>query len=146
MERHADVELTIRVEESEMIEHLVDSGEVHLGISALDATLKSIDAIRIYDDPIVFITPPDSFDEESGPPVDVVEALLGNYLLTHHHPVYWDRFASPFTQTCPGRAHDESDAGAYRETIHPGRVGCFLPPPLDRPARTDRRPAHATAF
>ena len=40
MERHPDVEMTIRMEDSVVIEQLVDTGEVHLGISAIDANSK----------------------------------------------------------------------------------------------------------
>lgn len=140
MERHPDVEVTIRVEESEMIEHLVDSGEVHLGISALDATLKSIDAIRIYDDPVVFITPPDSFDEESGPPVDVVEALLGNYLLTHHHPVYWADLLVLLHKHIPGvRTMKVTQAHIAKRFIQEGLGVSFLPHSIVRRELTEGR-------
>lgn len=102
MENHPDVELTIRVEESELIERLVDIGEVNLGISALDATIKNIESERIYEDPIVFVMPTDRYDEESGPPIDVREALTDYYLLTHHHPVYWDDLLFTLKKHVPG--------------------------------------------
>ncbi|MEH7392354.1 LysR family transcriptional regulator [Bacillus sp. JJ1474] len=90
MESHPDVEISIRVEESANIEQLVDNGDVHLGISALDTKLKNIESIPIYDDPILFVISPDSYDEESGPPIDALEVLQKDYVFTHHHPVYWD--------------------------------------------------------
>ncbi|GEN83022.1 HTH-type transcriptional regulator CitR [Sporosarcina luteola] len=102
MENHPDVELTIRVEESELIERLVDAGEVNLGISALDATIKNIESERIYEDPIVFVMPTDHYDEESGPPIDVREALTDHYLFTHHHPVYWDDLLFTLKKHVPG--------------------------------------------
>ncbi len=90
MESHPEVEISIRVEESDNIEQLVDNEDVHLGISALDAKFKNIESIRMYEDPILFVISPDTYDEESGPPIDVSEVLQKNYIFTHHHPVYWD--------------------------------------------------------
>ncbi|WP_252502359.1 LysR family transcriptional regulator [Sporosarcina sp. Marseille-Q4943] len=140
MEKHEDVELTIRVEESEMIERLVDSGEVHLGISALDAALKGIESIRVYDDPIVFITPTDSYDEESGPPVDVEEALLGNYLLTHHHPVYWDDLLVVLHKHVPGvRTMKVTQAHIAKRFIQEGLGVSFLPHSIVRRELTEGR-------
>lgn len=128
MERHEEVELTIRVEESEMIERLVDSGEVNLGISALDATLKNIESQRIYEDPIIFIMPTDSYDEESGPQIDVKEALMNNYLLTHHHPVYWDELLFTLNKHVPGiRTMKVTQAHIAKRFIQEGIGVSFLP-------------------
>ncbi|MCM3711691.1 LysR family transcriptional regulator [Sporosarcina luteola] len=140
MEKHADVELTIRVEESEKIERLVDAGEVHLGISALDAALKGIESIRIYDDPIVFITPTDSYDEESGPPVDVEEMLIGNYLLTHHHPVYWEDLLVVLRKHVPGvRTMKVTQAHIAKRFIQEGLGVSFLPHSIVRRELTEGR-------
>jgi len=140
IEKHADVELTIRVEESEMIERLVDSGEVQLGISALDATLKGIESIRVYDDPIVFITSMDSYDEESGPPVDVEESLLGNYLLTHHHPVYWDDLLVVLHKHVHGvRTMKVTQAYIAKRFIQEGLGVSFLPHSIVRRELTEGR-------
>ncbi|MCK1998703.1 LysR family transcriptional regulator [Psychrobacillus psychrodurans] len=90
MKLQPDLEITIRVEESYLIEGLVDSGVVNIGISALDAQTKGIESITIYEDPILFVMPVDIYDEESGPPIDIKGVLQNNYLFTHHHPVFWD--------------------------------------------------------
>ncbi|WP_339251397.1 LysR family transcriptional regulator [Sporosarcina sp. FSL W8-0480] len=128
MERHGEVELTIRVEESEMIERLVDSGEVNLGISALNATLKDIESHRIYEDPIVFVMPTDSYDEESGPQIDVKEALINNYLLTHHHPVYWDELLFTLNKHIPGiRTMKVTQTHIAKRFIQEGIGVSFLP-------------------
>ncbi|MDW0116924.1 LysR family transcriptional regulator [Sporosarcina thermotolerans] len=128
MERHEEVELTIRVEESELIERLVDSGEVNLGISALDATLKNIESQRIYEDPIIFVMPTDSYDEESGPQIDVKEALMINYLLTHHHPVYWDELLFTLNKQIPGiRTMKVTQAHIAKRFIQEGIGVSFLP-------------------
>lgn len=87
---HPDVEISIRIEESTNIEQLVDSGEVHLGISAIDAKFKNIESIKIYEDPILFIMAPDQYDDETGPPIDVSEVLQNEFVFTDFHPGYWD--------------------------------------------------------
>lgn len=140
MESHPDVELTIRVEESEQIEKLVDEGEVHLGISALDATLRNMESIRIYDDPIVFVMPVDSYDEESGPPIDVYEALLDNYLLTHHHPVFWDPLLVVLKKHVPGiRTMKVTQAHVAKRFIQEGLGNSFLPHSIVRRELTEGR-------
>ena len=90
MKLQPDLEITIRVEESYLIEGLVDSGAVNIGISALDAQTKGVESITIYEEPILFVMPVDIYDEESGPPIDISGVLQNNYLFTHHHPVFWD--------------------------------------------------------
>lgn len=90
MKLQPDLEITIRVEESYLIEGLVDSGAVNIGISALDAQTKGVESITIYKEPILFVMPVDIYDEESGPPIDLKGVLQTNYLFTHHHPVFWD--------------------------------------------------------
>lgn len=92
MKLQPDLEIHIRVEESYLIEDLVDAGEVNIGISALDAQRKGVESISFYEDPILFVMPVDTYDEESGPPIDIKEVLQKNYLFTHHHPVFWDDF------------------------------------------------------
>ncbi|MEI4770573.1 LysR family transcriptional regulator [Psychrobacillus sp. FJAT-51614] len=90
MDKHPNLEVSIRVEESSTIEELVWQGDVHIGISALDATRKEIQSVELFEDPILFVVPSDGYDEESGPIVNPYEYLSRNYLFTHHHPVYWD--------------------------------------------------------
>jgi len=128
MERHHDVELSIRVEESENIEQLVDNGDVHLGISALDATFKNIESILIYEDPILFIMPTDPYDEESGPAIDVSDELQKNYLFTHHHPVYWDDLLFTLGKHIPGiRTMKVTQAHIAKRFIQEGLGVSFLP-------------------
>ena len=128
MKRHPDVELSIRIEESEMIEQLVDNGAAHLGISALDATFKNIESILIYEDPILFIMPTDPYDEESGPPIDVSHALRENHLFTHHHPVYWDDLLFILNKNIPGiRTMKVTQAHIAKRFIQEGLGVSFLP-------------------
>lgn len=128
IERHKDIEISIRIEESETIEYLVDNGDVHLGISALDAKLKNIESIRIYEDPILFITPTDKYDEESGPSIDILDVLRKNYLFTHHHPVFWDDLLFTLNKHISGiRTMKVTQAHIAKRFIQEGLGVSFLP-------------------
>ncbi|MEH7522224.1 LysR family transcriptional regulator [Bacillus sp. JJ1503] len=128
MESHPDVEISIRVEESANIEQLVDNGDVHLGISALDTKLKNIESIPIYDDPILFVISPDSYDEESGPPIDALEVLQKDYVFTHHHPVYWDSLLNKLNKHVKRiRTMKVTQAHIVKRFIQEGLGISFLP-------------------
>ncbi|MEH7380261.1 LysR family transcriptional regulator [Bacillus sp. JJ1533] len=128
MESHPEVEISIRVEESDIIEQLVDNGDVHLGISALDAKFKNIESIRIYEDPILFVISPDTYDEESGPPIDVLEVLQKDYVFTHHHPVYWDNLLNKLNKHVNTlRTMKVTQAHIVKRFIQEGLGISFLP-------------------
>ncbi len=128
IDRHKDIEISIRIEESEAIEQLVDNGDVHLGISALDSKYKNIESIHMYEDPTLFIMPTDKYDEESGPPIDVPDVLRMNYLLTHHHPVFWDDLLFTLNKHISGiRTMKVTQAHIAKRFIQEGLGVSFLP-------------------
>ena len=128
LKRHPDLEINIRVEESHLIEELVDTGEVNVGISAIDSQKKNIESISIYEDPILFLMPFDGFDEENGPPIDVKEILQKNYLFTHHHPVFWDELLLKLNKHVVGlRTMKVTQAHITKRFIQEGLGVSFLP-------------------
>ncbi|MEH7222863.1 LysR family transcriptional regulator [Bacillus sp. JJ1566] len=128
MESHPEVEISIRVEESDSIEQLVDNGDVHLGISALDAKFKNIESIRMYEDPILFVVSPDIYDEESGPPIDASEVLQKDYVFTHHHPVYWDNLLNKLNKHVNHiRTMKVTQAHIVKRFVQEGLGVSFLP-------------------
>ncbi|GLC89107.1 LysR family transcriptional regulator [Lysinibacillus piscis] len=128
MEKHPDVEMTIRVEESADIEQLVESGDVHLGISAINTKLKNIESICIYEDPILFVIPPDIYDEESGPPIDVMDVLQKEYIFTHHHPLFWTDLLTQLTKHVKHiRTMKVTQAHIVKRFIQEGLGVSFLP-------------------
>ena len=128
LKRHPNLEINIRVEESHLIEDLVDSGEVNIGISAIDSQKKHIESISIYEDPILFLMPYDGFDEENGPPIDVKEILQKNYLFTHHHPVFWDELLVKLNNHVTGlRTMRVTQAHITKRFIQDGLGVSFLP-------------------
>ena len=128
MERHPDVEMSIRIEESEMIEQLVDNGDAHLGITAIDANYKNIESFQIYEEPIVFVMPTDNYDEESGPQIDVANVLQHHYLFTHHHPVFWNDLLFILNKQIPRiRTMKVTQAHIAKRFIQEGLGVSFLP-------------------
>lgn len=128
LKRHPDLEINIRVEESNLIEDLVDTGEVNIGISAIDSQKKNIESISIYEDPILFLMPYDGFDEENGPPIDIKDILQKNYLFTHHHPVFWDELLLKLNKHVVGlRTMKVTQAHITKRFIQEGLGISFLP-------------------
>lgn len=128
MRQHPDLEITIRVEESTIIEELVDKEDVHLGISALNSTYKHIESIPIFEEPLLFVAPVDIYDDESGPAFDVLEYLESYTLFTHHHPVFWDDVLIRLRKQVPGlRSMKVSQAHITKRFIQEGLGISFLP-------------------
>lgn len=128
LKKNPDIEISIRVEESETIEELLLSNEVNLGISALDARSKQVEAVRVYEDPVLFITPTDPYDEESGPAIDVSETLKANYLFTHHHPVFWEDLLLALNKEVKGiRTMKVTQAHIAKRFVQEGLGVSFLP-------------------
>lgn len=128
LKKNPDIEIGIRVEESATIEELVLSGEVNIGLSALNSGSKSVESVRIYEDPVLFITPTDPYDEESGPAIDVSEVLKTNYLFTHHHPVFWDNLLLSLNKNVKGiRTMKVTQAHIAKRFVQEGLGVSFLP-------------------
>lgn len=128
MKKHPHLEISIRVEESKLIEQLVDKEEVDLGISALPTTYKHIESIPIFEEPLLFIAPPDSYDDESGPSFDCSEYLQSYTLFTHHHPVVWDDVLIKLRKEVPGlRTMKVTQAHISKRFIQEGLGVSFLP-------------------
>ncbi|TWT24923.1 LysR family transcriptional regulator [Planomicrobium sp. CPCC 101110] len=125
---HPDVELVIRIEESERIEELVEAGEVSAGISALPAVRRNILHEAVYDDPILFVLPRDAYDDETGPAVSAEAALRTSYLFTHHHPVFWEELLVKLRIRVPGiRTMKVTQAYIAKRFIQEGLGVSFLP-------------------
>jgi LysR family transcriptional repressor of citA len=128
MEKHPQLEITIRVEDSHHIEELVDNELVFLGISALPTTYKHIQSIPIFEESLLFIGPRDAYDDEAGPPIDSLEYLRSLTLFTHHHPVFWDDVLIKLRNEVQGvRTMKVSQAHIAKRFIQEGLGISFLP-------------------
>ncbi|ALC87366.1 transcriptional regulator [Bacillus sp. FJAT-22090] len=140
MDKHPDLEVSIRVEESNVIEDLVWKGDVHIGISALEATRKEIQSIELYEDPLIFVVPSDGYDEESGPIVNPEEYLSSNYLFTHHHPVVWDTLLLQLRKRVTNiRTMKVTQAHIVKRFIQEGLGISFLPQSIIKRELTEGR-------
>ncbi|MFX3672878.1 MAG: LysR family transcriptional regulator [Paenisporosarcina sp.] len=143
MKQHPDLEITIRIEESTLIEELVDKEVVDLGISALPTTYKHIQSIPIFEEPLLFIAPLDIYDDESGPPIDSVQYLRSFTLFTHHHPVFWDDMLIKLRKEVPGlRTMKVSQAHISKRFIQEGLGISFLPHSIVRRELLEGRIMH----
>ncbi|MEZ0480653.1 LysR family transcriptional regulator [Planococcus sp. SSTMD024] len=125
---HPDLELVIRVEESEAIEDLVESGGVSAGISALPPTKRVILHEVVYEDPLLLIVPRDAYDDERGPVVSGEEILQQNFIFTHHHPVFWEELLVKLRVQLPGlRTMKVTQAYIAKRFIQEGLGVSFLP-------------------
>jgi len=128
LKQNPDIEIGIRVEESEVIEDLILTGEVNIGISALDAHSKKVEAMRVYEDPVLFVTPTDPYDEESGPAIDVSELLKSHYLFSHHHPAFWEDLLLTLNKEVTGiRTMKVTQAHIAKRFVQEGLGVSFLP-------------------
>src|SRR5699024_1481110 len=110
------------------IEQLLDQGEAHVGVSAVDTKQKNIESIPIYEESVVFVMPNDAYDEESGPQIDIRDTLMNHYLFTHHHPSYWDDLLLILNQEFPGiRTMKVTQAHIAKRFVQEGLGISFLP-------------------
>ncbi|MBM7585516.1 LysR family transcriptional repressor of citA [Bacillus pakistanensis] len=93
LDKHPEVEITVKIIESEEIEKSVLNEEVDIGISCLPSYHSDLENILLYQDKVILVAPHDGRDFESAFPLDEEEVLSSNYLLTHNHPGYWDRLS-----------------------------------------------------
>lgn len=130
---HPDLELVIRVEESEKIAALVESGEVTAGISALRPMSRLLHSEVVYEDNLVFVVPTDAYDDESGPAVSAEGMLHSQYLFTHHHPAFWEELLVKLRLKIPGlRTMKVTQAHIAKRFIQEGLGVSFLPKSMVR--------------
>ena len=130
---HPDLELVIRVEESEKIEALVEAGEVTAGISALQPVSRLLHSEVVYEDKIVFVVPTDAYDDESGPALSAEGMLRTHYLFTHHHPSFWDELLVKLRLKIPGlRTMKVTQAHIVKRFIQEGLGVSLLPKSMVR--------------
>ncbi|MUK90702.1 LysR family transcriptional regulator [Ornithinibacillus sp. L9] len=94
------VELSITVKESIDIPHLLQSGEIDLGLSCMPG-ISNLTTIKFHEESISLICRHDGYDSESGPIIDAKEILEENILFTDNHPVYWDEIKKQLNESIP---------------------------------------------
>ncbi|MGA4718569.1 LysR family transcriptional regulator [Fictibacillus nanhaiensis] len=123
-----DVEISIKIIDSEDIERAVLNEDVDLGLSCLGSSHAEITSQMLYQDKIVLVAPHDGLDFEAAPPLDEKEVLLSNYLLTHNHPGYWDDLCRRVKSRYPGvRMMKVSQIHITKRFIAEGLGISFLP-------------------
>lgn len=125
---HPEVEISIKIIESEDIESAVLNEEVDLGLSCLGSSHSEMTSQLLYKDKVVLVAPHDGLDFEAAPPLDEKEVLLSNYLLTHNHPGYWEDLCKRVKSVYPGvRMMKVSQIHITKRFIAEGLGVSFLP-------------------
>jgi LysR family transcriptional regulator, repressor for citA len=87
---HPEVEISVKIIESEEIEKAVVEEQVDIGLSCLPTYHPGLESKLLYTDKVILVAPHDGRDFESALPLEEEELLTSNYLLTHNHPDYWN--------------------------------------------------------
>ncbi|WEG10894.1 LysR family transcriptional regulator [Pullulanibacillus sp. KACC 23026] len=90
LSENPNVEVEVKVVESEVIEELVLSGVCDLGLSRMNGKFKDVTCQVVQEDPVLFVVPHDGMDLETAPGFDIDQLLQDNILLTQNHPEYWE--------------------------------------------------------
>jgi LysR family transcriptional repressor of citA len=128
LSKNPDVEINVKIIESNDMEKSVLNEEVDLGLSCLNSTNHDLSCRPLYQDKVVLVSAHDGRDFESGPPLDEEDVLNNNYLLTHNHPGYWDLLLKRIKSVYPSlRMMKVSQVHITKRFIREGLGVSFLP-------------------
>ncbi len=122
------IDVSILVEDSKIIEQMIVEGKAHVGISLLPATTRNVNQELLLNSKLEFVIPLDSYDDETGGPIDF-ESLFSKYaLFTHHHPTIWDHLSKQIKQHYPfSKQIQISQSYVVKRFIKDGLGMSFLP-------------------
>lgn len=90
MKERPDVEVVLKVMESNTIEKAVLDSVVDVGLSRQKANNSMTQQVIVAEDPVVMVIPNDSLSQDDIPQQDV-DTIFSTYtLITHNHPEYWE--------------------------------------------------------
>lgn len=87
---HPNVEFSVNVKESAEVAQGVLSGQFNIGFSRGTALGIGMHVSRLYEDPVLFVAPTDTQDNEGVALRSALEILQTQTLLTGSHPDYWE--------------------------------------------------------
>ncbi|RKD69464.1 LysR family transcriptional repressor of citA [Sinobaca qinghaiensis] len=105
VKKEKQVDVVIRVMESELIAEEINKGLSDIGLSRMDSQIKGVTASRIFEEPLKVVAPHDGGEEESSLPIEFRSLIEEKVLLTDNHPEYWEpilrqlHFAYPALRT-----------------------------------------------
>lgn len=90
LNKHPQVEVSVKIIESTDIEAAVLNEHVDMGLSCLNSVHSDLICEQLYNHKVILVTTHDGMDFETATPLDEEAVLTSNYLLTHNHHAYWD--------------------------------------------------------
>ncbi|MGC5325261.1 LysR family transcriptional regulator [Brevibacillus sp. SYSU BS000544] len=125
--KYPEVDVSIRIAESEDIGPMVQNGKADIGLSRLIPGEFQLDTYLITEDPVVLAVPLNGGDME-GPIPDWEEELQSKRLLTYNHPGYWDELLLSLRQRGLSiRTMVVSEVDITKKFIEEGLGVSFLP-------------------
>lgn len=125
--KYSEVDVSIRIVESEDIGPMVQSGKADIGLSRLIPGEFQLATYLIAEDPVVLVVPLNGSDME-GPIPDWEEELQSKRLLTYNHPGYWDELLLSLRQRGLSiRTMVVSEVDITKKFIEEGLGVSFLP-------------------
>ncbi|TFD94438.1 LysR family transcriptional regulator [Jeotgalibacillus sp. R-1-5s-1] len=146
---HPELEISVKIIESEEIEASVLNGEVDLGLSCLPSHQSDLKSELLFTDQVIMVAPHDGRDAESAYPLEEEELLSSHYLLTHNHPGYWDELAQTVKVFYPStKMMKVSQTHITKRFIEEGLGVSYLPSSSVRRELLEGRllEVHTTAF
>ncbi|MDG5472210.1 LysR family transcriptional regulator [Jeotgalibacillus sp. ET6] len=90
MKENPQVEVIIKVVESNLISEEIEKGSADLGLSRQATSLLGLTCEKLYSEPLAVVVPHDGDERENAAPLDLEEIIEDYYLITHNHPEYWE--------------------------------------------------------
>ncbi|KIL50964.1 LysR family transcriptional regulator [Jeotgalibacillus campisalis] len=85
-----EVEVMIKVVESNIISECIEHGRADLGLSRMKTNQLGLTCEKLYSEPLMVVASHDGREEENAAPLELEEVIESNYLITHNHPEYWE--------------------------------------------------------
>jgi len=127
MKMNPEVEVNIRVMESNMIEKAVIEKQADIGLSRQMPSQSMIQQAVISEDPVVMVIPPNNADQEDGSIPDI-DAIFNEYtLITHNHPEYWEALLRDLHAQYTFKTMAASHVSTTKHFIEEGLGFSFLP-------------------
>ncbi|WP_147805179.1 LysR family transcriptional regulator [Alkalicoccus halolimnae] len=101
VKKEKQVEVVIRVIESEMIAEEISSGRSDIGLSRMDSSIREVEAEQVFEEPLKVVAPHDGGEPENSPPIELRTLIEEKVLLTDNHPEYWGAILMYLHQAYP---------------------------------------------
>jgi LysR family transcriptional repressor of citA len=128
LNKHPQVEVSVKIIESTDIEAALLNEEVDLGLSCLNSVHSDLVCEQLYNNKVILVTSHDGLDFENASLLDEEAILTSNFLLTHNHHAYWEYLCRMVKRNYPSvKMMKVSQVHITKKFIMEGLGVSFLP-------------------